>query len=87
MPRIKKINRIQDDMFLEKSIKFCQEIEDLIKNSIIPISYMDAVIELSDRREIETDLAASYLSDYIKQKIQKEAEDLNFFEKTASLPF
>ena len=73
----------QDSIHIESCTRFCNEVESLAKK----MSYMDSVLALADRRNIEPEMAATYLSPDIKEKIRIEAENLNLMPRTASLPF
>lgn len=49
-------------------------------------SYMDAVILYADENAIEVESAARMISQSLKEKIEVEAQDLNFLPKSARLP-
>lgn len=49
-------------------------------------SYMDAIVLYCEENEIEVESAAQKISTNIKEKIEVEAQDLNFLPKTARLP-
>jgi hypothetical protein len=49
-------------------------------------SYMDAVILYAEENEIEVESAARMISQSLKEKIEVEAQDLNFLPKSARLP-
>jgi hypothetical protein len=51
------------------------------------IGYVDAVLVIAERRKIEPDLAASYISPEIKQKLAMEWEAKHRLPKKARLPF
>jgi hypothetical protein len=52
------------------------------------IDYMEAIVYYCEINNIEIEVAAQYIKKnaLLKAKIQQEAEDLNFIEKTARLP-
>jgi hypothetical protein len=47
---------------------------------------MDAVILYAEENEIEVESAARMISQSLKEKIEVEAQDLNFLPKSARLP-
>ena len=49
-------------------------------------SYMDAVILYAEENEIEVESAARMISQSLKEKIEVEAQDLNFLPRSARLP-
>jgi len=75
----------QDQLHIENCTRFCVEVETVVLTK--SMTYMDAVLSLADSRGIEPELAASYLSPDIKDRIRVEAENLNLMARTASLPF
>jgi hypothetical protein len=57
-------------------------------NSKTPrIGYVEAVLEIAERRKIEPDFAASYISPDIKGKLAIEWESRHRLPKKARLPF
>ena len=65
---------------------FSLAIEELVYMKDIP--YIDAVVEYCDKTGFEIETAAKLVSGVLKAKIQMEAEDLHFLEKsnTSKLP-
>lgn len=49
-------------------------------------SYMDAIILYAEENNIEVESAARMISQSLKEKIEVEAQDLNFLPKSARLP-
>lgn len=49
-------------------------------------SYLDAIIIFAEENGIEIESAAQMLNTTIKQKLEVEAQDLNYLPKTARLP-
>ena len=49
-------------------------------------SYMDAVILYAEENNMEVESAARKISQSLKEKIEVEAQDLNFLPKSARLP-
>jgi hypothetical protein len=66
--------------------KFIKEIEKLVMN--YDLDYMDAVVHLCEKNNIEIEAAASIIKNNIKikAKIQTVAEDLNYLPRSARLP-
>lgn len=64
--------------------KFSTMIEELVveKN----LQYMDAIVWWCEQNDMEIETAAKLVNSLIKDKIKREAEDLNFLEKSARLP-
>lgn len=50
------------------------------------ISHIDAILEYCHKNNMELEVAVSLINRNLKSKIQYEAEDLNFLEKTERLP-
>ena len=59
----------------------------LVENTVydLKISYMDAIIHLCDKNDIELEDINKFISPIIKGKIEAEAMGLNFLPKTNSL--
>ena len=73
-------------MALFKSLEkdFLRELDILVRKD--ELSYMEAVIELCERYEIDPECAATFLTKPIKEKIEKEASDLNMLPRASRLP-
>ena len=50
------------------------------------ITYMEAIVEYAHNIDVEIESVAKMLNQSIKDKIEKEAQDLNMLKKTARLP-
>lgn len=63
------------------------EIENIV-NSTGGTDYMDAIIHYCDKNGIEIESIAKYIKKNVvlKAKLQEEAEQMNFIQKTARLP-
>ena len=59
----------------------------LVENTVydLKISYMDAIIHLCDKNDIELEDINKFISPIIKGKIEAEAMGLNFLPKNNSL--
>ena len=62
--------------------KFSLEIEDLVKTKHVP--YMDAVIMFCEAKDIEPERVARFIDKSMKEKIQNEAEELNYLKGNCS---
>ena len=51
------------------------------------LSYLDTVVYLCEEHNIEIDDVRKFISPVIKNKIEVEAQNLNFIPKGNSLPF
>ncbi len=50
------------------------------------VTYMDACLEYCKDNNVEPESLGRLINKALKQKIQVEAENLNFFKKTSTLP-
>lgn len=66
----------------EEIVKFSMTIESLAKKN--EISYMDAIIHHCHQTGLEFELAGKLISGPLRDKIQLEAEDLNFLPKSTT---
>ena len=73
----------EESNFLSKK-RFSKMVEDTVRK--MSMSYMDAVVYLCDENTIEVDDVKKYLSSSIKDRIEAEAMNLNFLEKSHRLP-
>ncbi len=62
---------------------FSLQIEELVKTK--NMSYMDAVIHYCHEKDIEPERIARFIDKGMKEKIQSDAESLNYLPKTRSL--
>jgi len=69
--------------FLSKK-RFSKMVEDTVRK--MSMSYMDSVVHLCEENTIEIDDVKKYLSSSIKDRIESEAMNLNFLEKSHRLP-
>ena len=65
--------------------KFLSDIENLVKTK--SLDYMDAIVYYCEKTGMEIETAASIVKNTqkLKAKVQLEAEELNFLQKTARL--
>lgn len=72
-----------ENNFLTKS-NFSKLIENTVKET--KLSYMDAIIEVCDDKDIDLEDVRKYISPVIKEKLEAEAMRLNFLPQQNSLP-
>jgi replication initiation and membrane attachment protein DnaB len=60
----------------------------MVESTVIEkqLSHMDAIIHLCEKYQIELEDCKKYVSPVIKQKLEVEAMNLNFFPKGNELP-
>jgi len=71
-----------EQQFLTKS-KFAKLVESTVSELKIP--YMEAVLYLCEKNDIEPEDVKKFISPIIKDKVEAEAMNLNYLPKTASL--
>ena len=71
-----------EQQFLTKS-KFTKLVEATVAEK--SISYMDAILDLCDKNEIEPLDIKKFISNIIKDKVEAEARKLNFLPKQNAL--
>jgi hypothetical protein len=64
--------------------EFSQVIEKFVRDK--KCSYMDAIVLYAEDKGIEIESIALMINKNIKQKLEVEAQDLNYLPKTARLP-
>jgi hypothetical protein len=66
-----------------------QEFEEQILSIVVDanVGYIEAIIQLCEKWDIEPNVAASMLSSPIKEKVRAEAIALNMLESSPKLPF
>lgn len=77
---------IEDNSSTKDAIQFLSEIEKLCRDD--SVEYMDAILHYCEKNEVEIEVIAKFIQKnaVLKAKIQEEAENLNFLEKTSRLP-
>lgn len=68
----------------ENSNTFSYAIESIASKS--DITLIDAILEYCQKNNMEIEVAVSLINKNLKSKIQYEAENLNFLEKSERLP-
>ena len=71
-----------EEQFLTKS-KFTKLIESTVADMKIP--YMDAILHVCNKNGIEPEDVKKFISPIIRDKLEAEAMDLNFFPKKTSI--
>jgi len=70
-----------EDQFLNKS-RFTKLIESAVTD--LKISYMDAILHVCEKNNIEPEDVSKFISPIIKGKVEAEAMNLNFLPKLSS---
>lgn len=65
--------------------KFSLEIEKISKEENLP--YMDSIILYCEQEGLDVETIGGLVNQSLKEKIALEAQHLNLFPKTATLPF
>jgi hypothetical protein len=64
--------------------RFCKEVEDMVQDK--EMGYMQAVLDLCDKHNMEPESAAKLLSKPIIEKIQVEGQQINLLPRSGALP-
>jgi hypothetical protein len=70
---------------IEDEAEFCKEVEKLVAKGTYD-SYIDAILYVCETNKMEPFMAARLLSAPIKEKIQKEGQEINLLPKSTELP-
>ena len=68
----------------QTSAEFFTKIQTLVQET--KLSYMDAILYYCEQNAMEPESIAQLVNGKLKAQIREEAEELNFFPKTAKLP-
>ena len=71
-----------EDQFLNKA-KFSKLVEKAVGD--LKLSYMDAILYICEKNDIEPEDVKKFVSPIIKGKLEAEAMNLNFIPKTNSI--
>tara|TARA_Y100000780_G_scaffold217914_1_gene222461 strand:- start:545 stop:769 length:225 start_codon:yes stop_codon:yes gene_type:complete len=63
--------------------RFSLDIEELVKTK--RLSYMEAIVYFCEQKDIEPERIVRFIDKGMKEKIQADAENLNFLPKTNSI--
>ena len=77
----KNINELIDDTFMDKN-KFSMTIENIVKDSNRTLSYIDAIVDFCESKDIEIESVVKLIAPSLKEKIKAEATRLNYIKKT-----
>lgn len=75
----------EDDINFMTKVKFTKLIENCVRDT--RLSYIDAVVHMCEETQIDPADVKKYISPSIKQKIEVEAQELNFLPKQNTLLF
>lgn len=73
----------EDVEFMTRA-KFSKMVEHVVRHH--KLSHMDAILHLCEEHDIEPEDCKKYVSSVIKEKLEVEAQDLNFFPQSNKLP-
>lgn len=73
-----------DEVMMSKN-RFTKMVEDSVRQ--LNISYMDAIIHICEKNNLEVEDSKKYVSSVIKNKLEAEAMRLNFLPRGNELPF
>ena len=82
----KTFEEISQEKFISP-VQFAEEIEKIIKKNP-EFNYIEAIISFCEEKEIDVDLISKLISKPLKEKIKRDAIELNYMKKTsrAKLP-
>ncbi len=82
----KTFEEISQEKFISP-VQFAEEIEKIIKKNP-EFNYIEAIISFCEEKEIEVDLISKLVTKPLKEKIKRDAIELNYMKKTsrAKLP-
>jgi cell division ATPase FtsA len=73
----------EEDNFLTKQ-KFSKMVEQTA--NILNLTYMDSIIHLSEKHNIELEDIKRYLSSVVRERVEAEAQNLNYLPRPSRLP-
>ena len=77
------MSKSEEVEFMTKT-KFSKLIENVVRE--YKLSHMDAILHLCEQHDIEPEDCKKYVNNVIKEKLEAEAQALNFFPKGNELP-
>jgi hypothetical protein len=80
--------QITDQFIISKKFTSANEFSLYIEGKVTEkkLSYMEAIITYCEEADIDVESIKSLVNKSLKEKIQSEAEELNYFKRTAKLP-
>ena len=76
-----KLDSVLEEKFLSAS-KFSEIIEKIVKNNP-DMNYIDAIVYYCEENSIEVESVSKLISKPLKEKIKRDAIDLNFLKRTS----
>ena len=73
-----------DDVEFMTKAKFSKLVEQTVRQH--QLSHMDAILHLCEEHDIQPEDCKKYVSNVIREKLEVEAMNLNYFPKTNALP-
>lgn len=80
-----KMKNMQIGELMLTKQKFTRMIEDTVRDT--HLSYIDAIVHICEKNQLEVEDVKKYISDPIKEKLEAEARRLNFLPRGNELPF
>lgn len=77
----KTFEEISQEKFISP-VQFAEEIEKIIKKNP-EFNYIEAIISFCEEKEIEIDLISKLITKPLKEKIKRDAIELNYMKKTS----
>ena len=78
-------NQMMTESVMMNKNRFSKLVEGTVKS--FRMSYMDAVVYICEKNNIEIEDSKKYISNVVKEKIEAEAMRLNFLPRGNELPF
>ena len=78
-----------DEIMTEMNVMTKSKVSELIQNTVFSdgLSYMDAIIHICEKNNIEIEDIKKFISPIIKEKVEAEAMNLNYLPKQNELNF
>lgn len=75
-----------ENKITSKIKNFHEKIEEIVASKKIP--YLDAIVYYAEKNNLEIETVSEYIikNDFLKSKLEIEAEELNFLPKSNRLP-
>ena len=80
MPTPKDIDAAINEKFVSKE-KFAEDIESLVLRT--KMNYIDAIVQYCEENKIELESVGKLISKPLKEKLKRDAIELNFLKKTS----
>lgn len=78
-----------DEIMIEMNVMTKSKVSELIQNTVFNdgLTYMDAIIHICEKNNIEIEDIKKFISPIIKEKVEAEAMNLNYLPKQNELNF